>query len=78
MTNRQMPEIIRRQKPMTLRPTVTVQEACRRMHERRIGAVLNRVYFETNSSTRSGPRIRLQLGASDARDGTTVFELDAV
>jgi len=40
MTNRQMSEIIRRQKPTTLRPTATVQEVCRRMHERRIGAVL--------------------------------------
>ena len=40
MTNRQMSEIIRRQKPTTLRPTATVREACRRMHERRIGAVL--------------------------------------
>jgi CBS domain-containing protein len=40
MTNRQMSEIIRRQEPTALRPTATVQEACRRMHERRIGAVL--------------------------------------
>jgi len=40
MTNRQMSEIIRRQKPTTLKPTATVREACQRMHERRIGAVL--------------------------------------
>ena len=40
MTNRQMSEIIRRQKPTTLKPTAAVQEACRRMYERRIGAVL--------------------------------------
>jgi CBS domain-containing protein len=40
MANRQMSEIIRRQQPTTLRPTAAVQEACRRMHERRIGAVL--------------------------------------
>jgi CBS domain-containing protein len=40
MTNRQMSEIIRRQEPTALRPTATVQEACRKMHERRIGAVL--------------------------------------
>jgi CBS domain-containing protein len=40
MTNRQMSEIIRRQEPTALRPTATVQEACQRMHERRIGAVL--------------------------------------
>jgi CBS domain-containing protein len=40
MTNRQMSEIIRRQKPTTLRPTATVREACQTIHERRIGAVL--------------------------------------
>lgn len=38
--NREMSEIIRNQKPLTLPPTATVQEACRRMHDRRIGAVL--------------------------------------
>ena len=38
--NREMSEIIRNQKPLTLPPTATVQEACRNMHERRIGAVL--------------------------------------
>ena len=38
--NREMSEIIRNQKPLTLPPAATVQEACRHMHERRIGAVL--------------------------------------
>ena len=40
MTNRRMAEIIRRQNPATLPATATVQEACRLMRERRIGAVL--------------------------------------
>ena len=38
--NREMAEIIRNQKPLTLPPSATVQEACTHMHERRIGAVL--------------------------------------
>ena len=38
--NREMAEIIRNQKPVTLPPTATVQEACKHMHQRRIGAVL--------------------------------------
>ncbi len=38
--NREMAEIIRNQKPLTLPPTATVQEACKHMHERRVGAVL--------------------------------------
>ena len=40
MTNRQMAEIVRNQQPVILPPTATVQEACRTMHRRRIGAVL--------------------------------------
>ena len=40
MTNRQMAEIVRNQNPLTLPLDATVQEACRRMDERRIGAVL--------------------------------------
>ena len=40
MTNRAMSEIIRNRTPVTLPPTATVQEACRYMHKRRIGAVL--------------------------------------
>lgn len=40
MTNRQMAEIIRNQKPVTLPRTATMQEACRLMHDRRVGAVL--------------------------------------
>ncbi len=38
--NREMAEIIRNQKPLTLRPGATVQEACQHMHERKVGAVL--------------------------------------
>ena len=40
MTNRQMAEIVRNQNPLTLLATATVQEACRHMDERRVGAVL--------------------------------------
>ena len=40
MTNRQMSEILRNQKPLTLPPEASVQEACRHMHVRRVGAVL--------------------------------------
>ena len=38
--NREMLEIIRHQKPLTLPPETTVQEACKRMHARKVGAVL--------------------------------------
>lgn len=38
--NREMAEIIRNQKPLMLNPATTIQEACRRMHGRKIGAVL--------------------------------------
>jgi len=38
--NRDMAEIIRNQKPLTLPPTATVQEACKQMHARKVGAVL--------------------------------------
>ena len=40
MTNRQMSEILRNKKPLTLPPEASVQEACRHMHARRVGAVL--------------------------------------
>ena len=40
MTNRQMQEIILRQRPVTMPPCATVQDACREMRSRRIGAVL--------------------------------------
>ena len=40
MSHRTMGEIVRRQRPETLPATATVREACRRMHARRIGAVL--------------------------------------
>jgi len=40
VTNRSMSEIIRNQTPLTMPPTATVQEACKQMHERRVGAVL--------------------------------------
>lgn len=40
MTNRPMSEILRNQVPLTLPPEASVQEACRRMHARKVGAVL--------------------------------------
>jgi len=38
--NREMSEIIRHQDPLKLPPEATVQEACKRMHARKVGAVL--------------------------------------
>lgn len=38
--NREMSEIIRNQKPLMLPPNATVQEACKRMYARKVGAVL--------------------------------------
>jgi CBS domain-containing protein len=38
--NREMLEIIRHQDPLKLAPDATVQEACKRMHARKVGAVL--------------------------------------
>jgi len=38
--NREMAEIIRDQTPLILAPSATVQEACRRMYSRKVGAVL--------------------------------------
>ena len=38
--NRDMAEIIRNQKAVTLPPTATVKDACRKMHDARIGAIL--------------------------------------
>jgi CBS domain-containing protein len=40
MTMRRMSEIVRQQNPVALAPDTTVQEACRRMRERHVGAVL--------------------------------------
>lgn len=40
MTQRQMSDLIRDQQPVALPPSATVQEACRRMRDRRVGAVL--------------------------------------
>jgi CBS domain-containing protein len=40
MTQRHMADLIRDQRPLMLPPTATVQEACRCMRERRVGAVL--------------------------------------
>lgn len=40
MTNRQMGEIVRNQKPLMLPPDTPVRVACERMHDRRVGAVL--------------------------------------
>ena len=38
--NREMLEIIRHQKPLTLPPDSSVQEACKQMYARKVGAVL--------------------------------------
>lgn len=40
MSERHILDIVRDQKPLTLPPTATVQEACACMKERRVGAVL--------------------------------------
>ena len=40
MTNRSLAEIVKRQKPAMLSITASVQEACRVMRDRRIGAIL--------------------------------------
>ncbi len=37
---RKMAEIIRDQKPLILSPDATIQDACRKMRDRRVGAVL--------------------------------------
>jgi len=38
--HRQMAEIVRKQNPLTLPRSASLQEACRHMHERKVGAVL--------------------------------------
>ena len=40
MTQRHMSDMVRDQNPVTLTPDKTVKEACARMRERRVGAVL--------------------------------------
>lgn len=40
MTDRLMSEMVRNQRPLTLREDATIAEACRQMHERRVGAVM--------------------------------------
>lgn len=40
MSERHMLDIVRDQNPLTLPPTATVKEACRRMKQRLVGAVL--------------------------------------
>lgn len=40
MTERPMSELLRDQKPLKMTPAASVAEACRAMHERRVGAVL--------------------------------------
>lgn len=39
-TNRELAEIVRRQQPVMMPATATVQDACKQMDERRVGAVL--------------------------------------
>lgn len=38
--NREMSEIIRNQQPVMMSESASVQDACKQMHERRVGAVL--------------------------------------
>lgn len=40
MTQRHMSDMVRDQQPVTLQPNASVQEACQRMRERGVGAVL--------------------------------------
>lgn len=40
MSDRDMAEIIRHQIPLAVRPETTVQEACKRMYARKVGAAL--------------------------------------
>lgn len=40
MTNRDMAEIIRHQIPLAVRPDTTIQETCKRMYARKVGAAL--------------------------------------
>lgn len=40
MAQRSMAEIVRDQNPLVMPPSATVQEACRRMRDRRVGAVI--------------------------------------
>jgi CBS domain-containing protein len=40
MTMRQISDIVKDQKPLTLTPSATVQHACKCMRDRRVGAVL--------------------------------------
>lgn len=40
MTQRQMSDMVRHQSPLTLPPGASVKDACRKMAERRVGAVL--------------------------------------
>jgi CBS domain-containing protein len=40
MQDRTMAEIVRDQRPLSMGPEATVQEACAAMHQRRVGAVL--------------------------------------
>jgi CBS domain-containing protein len=40
VNNRLMSEIVRRQKPVSMRPSATVQEACRVMRDAHIGAIV--------------------------------------
>ena len=59
--NREMSEIIRHQKPLTLPPDTTVQEACKQMHARKVGAVL--VINERSAAVGHLHRPRRRAGA---------------
>ncbi len=59
--NREMSEIVRHQDPLKLPPDATVQEACKLMHARKVGAVL---------VTDAGARL---LGIFTGRDAVRVL-----
>lgn len=68
MSERQMIDIVRDQRPLTMPPTATVAEACRRMCDRRVGAVL---------VTEDGGRLVGIFTGRDAVDRVLAEALDA-
>ena len=68
MSERQMIDIVRDQRPLTMPPTATVAEACRRMCDRRVGAVL---------VTEDGDRLVGIFTGRDAVDRVLAEALDA-
>ena len=68
MSERHMIDIVRDQRPLTMPPTATVAEACRRMSDRRVGAVL---------VTEDGDRLVGIFTGRDAVDRVLAEALDA-